>query len=408
MSVKRQRLARARRAAGYTQESLATQLGVDPTTVSKWENGRFEPQPHKRPKLAKLLRVSPNRLEELLTSSSPTLPVTERSQSSKESTIVPSKTTAFARLDDRYVESIRSRIQELVRMDMQFGGDYSSNIALNLFRSSVRKLGKAEMSPTIESDLYSAIGELGELTGWLLFDTQKHDLVRKVNNEALHLLRMAGDRSNEILTLQNMSMHAGFLNRATEAKHLADMVLETNRLSPRLRALFLTRKARALALGGDDSSAIRTFEMATSLHLEGVRDNDPGWTWWITNEELAWHRAMIYSDSGNWHTAVDLFEESVAGMAPHAVRGRYIHLASLLEAQVQARNWANLPSTIDSIIPYVDEVGSKRAASMLHKATSAITHVCFVPNSVQESVAQLNHTLIEAGYSPHLDYATND
>ncbi|WP_430478791.1 helix-turn-helix transcriptional regulator [Streptomyces sp. P11-1] len=55
-------LAERRRALGYSQEKLAQLLGVDRTTVGRWENGRVHPQPLQRRGLADALEVS---LEEL-------------------------------------------------------------------------------------------------------------------------------------------------------------------------------------------------------------------------------------------------------------------------------------------------------------------------------------------------------
>ncbi|MEV6621285.1 helix-turn-helix transcriptional regulator [Amycolatopsis sp. NPDC051106] len=59
-------LIRARKAAIYTQESLAHALNMDTKTVGTWERGEAEPVPYKRPKLAKLLGISLAKLEELL------------------------------------------------------------------------------------------------------------------------------------------------------------------------------------------------------------------------------------------------------------------------------------------------------------------------------------------------------
>jgi|GEM_PF-3058283 len=397
MTSKRQRLARARRAAGYTQEALAEQLGVTPQTVANWESGRSEPLAYKRPKLAKLLRVSPNHLEQLLLNEPLMLPAA-RTPEPRAELVVASSIPNGSRLDARYVETIHARIQELVRMDMQFGGDQSGPLALKLFQSLCRKLGHVEVDPAIEADLYSAAGELGELTGWLLFDAGKHELVRQVNNEALNLLRMAGDRSMEILTLQNMSMHAGHLKRPREALRISDMVLDQNKLSPRLRALFLTRKARAFALGGDDDSAKRTFEEARSLYLDGVRDTDPAWAWWVNDQELAWHEAMIYGDIGDWHTAVDTFQESVDLTPSTEIRRRYNHTASLLEAQTNAQAWADMPATLDQLMPYVDEVGSTRTATTLLGTLPKIEKSAVAPADVRESATELKRLLVDAGY----------
>ncbi|MGH3917175.1 MAG: helix-turn-helix transcriptional regulator [Pseudonocardiaceae bacterium] len=69
MAVKRHRLAQRRKTVGFTQEKLAEQLGVDSTTVRRWESGETEtgPQPWLRPKLAHYLQVSVEQLDELLT-----------------------------------------------------------------------------------------------------------------------------------------------------------------------------------------------------------------------------------------------------------------------------------------------------------------------------------------------------
>jgi DNA-binding XRE family transcriptional regulator len=67
----RQLLARRRRAVGLTQEALAALLDVDRSTVARWERGETEPLPWIRPKLGKSLRVTTDRLDELLATGAP-------------------------------------------------------------------------------------------------------------------------------------------------------------------------------------------------------------------------------------------------------------------------------------------------------------------------------------------------
>jgi transcriptional regulator with XRE-family HTH domain len=66
MAPRRQRLVEHRRALGYSQESLAEAMSVDRTTVARWERGEAQPQPYVRPKLARLLQVTPLELDSLL------------------------------------------------------------------------------------------------------------------------------------------------------------------------------------------------------------------------------------------------------------------------------------------------------------------------------------------------------
>lgn len=66
MAAKRPGLAAARKAAGYTQESLAEKLKVDRSTIMRWESGETTPQPCHRPSLAEALHLSQTDLTELL------------------------------------------------------------------------------------------------------------------------------------------------------------------------------------------------------------------------------------------------------------------------------------------------------------------------------------------------------
>ncbi|MCW2579678.1 MAG: helix-turn-helix protein [Blastococcus sp.] len=64
-------LCRARLAVGLTMTQLARKLGVDPSTVSRWENGVRTPPPELLPRLADALRVTPEQLGGMLATSPP-------------------------------------------------------------------------------------------------------------------------------------------------------------------------------------------------------------------------------------------------------------------------------------------------------------------------------------------------
>ena len=63
---RRPRLIQRRKTVGYTQEKLAEELGVDRTTVVRWERAESEPQPWQRPRLGALLGVSAEELNHML------------------------------------------------------------------------------------------------------------------------------------------------------------------------------------------------------------------------------------------------------------------------------------------------------------------------------------------------------
>ena len=65
-TTRRERLVQRRKALGLTQEDLAGLLGVERSTVVRWELGETEPLPWNRPKLARALHVSADQIPDLL------------------------------------------------------------------------------------------------------------------------------------------------------------------------------------------------------------------------------------------------------------------------------------------------------------------------------------------------------
>lgn len=66
MTSRRRRFAERRKACGFSQEEFAEAVGVDRSTVQRWENGKTGPQPWQRPKIIKALGVTADELDGLL------------------------------------------------------------------------------------------------------------------------------------------------------------------------------------------------------------------------------------------------------------------------------------------------------------------------------------------------------
>ncbi|MGH3832536.1 MAG: XRE family transcriptional regulator [Pseudonocardiaceae bacterium] len=298
--------------------------------------------------------------------------------------------TSYA--DTTYLEAARHYIWHIIALGGRFGGTDIAPLAVRFFRSVHQQLGTGAYEPAIERDLQAAAGELAEVAGWLLYDADQQDDVRRMNHESLYFCRLAGDRSMELLTLQNASMHAGFLGRPREALHLARSVLESrDRLTPRVRALFLVREARALAQGGDEG-ALRLFDQARSHYEDGVRESDPKWAWWVDERELAWHEGMALADLGRSREALSKFERSVAATAPQYMRSRYLGLGYLLGAQVKVGAWSDAETNMRQITTMVGHVNSTRVVVPPAGILPELNHEN-IPGSTRETAEQLRFLL---------------
>jgi len=355
-------------------EAFAEYLCVAPRTVANWRgNPTVSPRPASQDILDAALERAPDRVKAQFA-----LLIEKGEIGPQVAGHIESPGDSLAASVDSEIEgydlllSIKNQIREIVDLDNRFGGAELIGVSTRFFRNLRDQLGTGSYDPRLERDLNSAAGELAEVVGWLAYDAEAHDLCRRMNQESLYFTRLAGDRTVELLTLQNSSMHAAAEGRPREALQIARSVLEGDyRLSPRIKALFLTRKARALAQSGDDS-ALRLLPEITDLYLHGVNDADPAWAWWIDERELAWHEAMIKRDLGFFGEAVDHFERSVMATPADEIRSQYLHRAYLLQAQVDNETWDAAEQTIRQLIPLSRQVASTRTTVILRRLPKRI------------------------------------
>ncbi|MFE3452479.1 helix-turn-helix transcriptional regulator [Nonomuraea sp. NPDC059194] len=69
MAIRRQKLTQRRKTLGLSQEGLAYAVGVERSTVVRWESGETEPRPWQRPKLAAVLKLTLDEVDLVLAAS---------------------------------------------------------------------------------------------------------------------------------------------------------------------------------------------------------------------------------------------------------------------------------------------------------------------------------------------------
>ena len=389
-----------RQAFRMTNESYAEYLSVSVRTVANWRgNPDVIPRPTIQDILDAALERAPDRVKAQFA-----LLIGEAETSHQEPGHVEAfeaSLNAASNVDiegSELLESMNSHIHEIVALDNRFGGADLLRLSTRFFWNLRDQLGAGSYDPRLERDLHSAAGELAEVVGWLAYDAEAHDLCRRMNQESLYFTRLAGDKTVELLTLQNSSMHAAAEGRPREALHIARSVLEGSyKLSPRVKALFLMRKARALAQSGDES-ALALLPEIRGLYLNGVSDTDPAWAWWIDDRELAWHEAMVERDLGLASKAIDHFERSVMATPADEIRSQYLHRAYLLQSQVDNNTWDAAEQTARQLIPLAREVASTRTAVILRSISSQLAKRSTVSSGFQEQFSALRGALDESAF----------
>ncbi|MET8831477.1 helix-turn-helix transcriptional regulator [Streptomyces sp. NPDC004610] len=380
MAGKRKRLAQRRKSSGYTQERFAEALSVDRSTVQRWERGEVDPHPHQWPRMASLLEVEPEELASILAPAPAGLPL-PRDERGEDLAL-----------------SIRDMSRHLVALDNEMNGLPIADVAARSFKKVHRRLGEDAYDGANEHDIQAAAAELAEVAGWALFDAEEHAAARRFNQEALFLAQLSGDRSIELLILQNMAMQAGWVGRPREELAIARSIIERSGISPRVEAIFRVREAKGLSGSGQEAEATRSFAHARSLLQESERENDPMWAWWITADEIDGHQGFAFQDWGEWKKGIPYLQRAVRQEAGAKVGYRGISGVRLLACYLGVEAWQEAEELATSIVPVIGETSSARTLRLLTRTARYGRTLRAVPSGLRDALEQIESSIAEDPY----------
>jgi transcriptional regulator with XRE-family HTH domain len=164
---KRTRFVARRKALGYSQEQLAEHVRVERSTVARWESGETAPQPWFRPKLARVLQLSLEQLDELLAEGS----LTNTCVAERLDFALKHPTSA----DLVTVAQLRRQVQQLdERYDRAPSASLLADAGQCLGR--VGFLSAYATSGRVRRELYAVEAEAATLMGQLVWDaSQRRD-----------------------------------------------------------------------------------------------------------------------------------------------------------------------------------------------------------------------------------------
>ena len=247
MASRRARLAQRRKSAGYSQEKLAERLGVERSTVVRWETAESEPQPWVRPKLAAALKVTAEELQALLDD----VTITQTNASERMSYVLeqPSSVDLVA------VAHLHERIRQF---DEQY--DKAPSTALlgpaGQVHGQVKFLRENAANPRVRKALFEVEAESAILMGQLMWDVSQrrdHSAPIAYLDEAIAAARHVRGTCTEAYAILRKSFVALYgdkdprkgLTLAAQAAEVATLV------SPSLTGLSLLHIAESYAMTGD-------------------------------------------------------------------------------------------------------------------------------------------------------------
>lgn len=282
MAAKRARLAQRRKSMGFSQEKLAERLGVERSTVVRWETAESEPQPWVRPKLAVALDVTLDELQTLLDD----VTLIQAQPSERMSYVLehPSSVDLVA------VAYLHERIRQL---DEEY--DRAPSTALlgpaGQVHGQVRFLRENAGNPRARKALFEVEAESATFMGQLVWDVshrRDHDGPITYLDEAVAAARQVRDPCTEAYAILRKSFVALYgeknpVNGLTLAQEAAEVAKPA---SPSLNGLSLLHVAEGYAMTGDLKACEEALRLA-EVQFDRIDGNDVAAQFYTINE---WNR----------------------------------------------------------------------------------------------------------------------
>ncbi|XVS61984.1 helix-turn-helix transcriptional regulator [Actinosynnema sp. CA-299493] len=290
------------------------------------------------------------------------------------------------------VEEVRAAARAFEGWDALYGGGLVRTAVTAQLRFCAGLLG-ARCSDKVRPALFSAVGYLGHVTGFMAFDAYAHDDARRMFRFALACAEEAGDWHLRAKVLSSMARQAIWCGDPDSGLTFTELALvRADRLTATERAMLHTGRARALAKLARMQETASAVGAADEEFGHSRPDDDPPWMRYYDTAQHA-------GDTGHalWDTAVrghfyaearDRLASAVTGHGDEFARARAISqtkLASLVMAVGDPAEAAVLGSLA---LDWAGTVKSRRAADDLRD----LHRFALVHDNVTE-VAELRHRI---------------
>jgi DNA-binding XRE family transcriptional regulator len=437
------RLTERRKAVGYTQEQLADQLGVERSTVARWEHAETEPLPWIRPLLASALRVSPDELEELLatvdlitagqdgTPLPGVAPVPVRSGRDpvlaapwthrgtvdasvrlsgggdpverrvflyltgaaltapahqwleREPSVVRTLRTG-GRVSAALADRLPAVIAELRLVDDVAGGGNVLPFVRQGFGWVARLLDRSAHDGPTGRKLHLALAELGHLAGWAGYDAEQHALAQRYFVAGLHAAHDVDDRALGAHILGAMAYQAAHHGRPADAVTLIDTALTgvRGRASHGLLAELHIRQAYGFATLGDAAATTAAIGRALA-HTERLgTEPEPPWLYWVRPGEITAGAGNCLLRLGRPERACSVLQDGIRGFGPSFDRDRGLYLGRLADALARPGRQRDLEAAAHHATAAVEiaaGLSSERSLTRIRELSTTLASHADVP-----------------------------
>lgn len=388
--ARRSRLIARRKMLGCGQEELAHRLGLDVSTVRRWERGTSNPAPwHRRP-LAEALDVDLGTLDELLAApAAPTAGPDQDGDDLNRREFTTGAVLAAIGLPDAIrrllsggdrplthddVRALAAAVDDLRARDSAVGGGALCDVAVAMHDRVTTWLRHGSHAREITATLKVLAGDLGAQVGWLAYDAGRLQLAHRYLQDTIIHARLTDYRALEVRSMASMCLVLNRLGDPRQSLQSADAALRIvgPEAPPRVGALLHQRAAGAHARLGDSGGFARSVA-AAELAFDRARDDDPAWTRFVSPGELTGLAGQSQMILGRPDQAAAAFRTVTETPDPAHHRNAVYYTVQLAHALSRQGDGAQAAAVGLGVLPEVVALHSGRTRRDLHQLRAGLS-----------------------------------
>jgi DNA-binding XRE family transcriptional regulator len=305
MGIRRHTLAQRRRTVGLTQERLSELVGVDRSTVVRWERADSIPLPWCRPKLAAALKLSVEELAVLL----------------DDGPIASADPAALAAVSGNVLDTLR-----VLRLaDRRLGGRELYPTVVGYLERHVAPRLFGTVADHDERAAFACAGGMTELAGWMAHDAGDDGRATRHLTRALRLADIGHDAqlSAHIYgSLAHVEYQSGRPARGAEYALRGQRRQQQAAPHPRLVARLLAMRARGSAAQQDEKQCLAALRGAHQVICRLPGEPPSAWVNDFDDASLAAEEARCMYLLGRLDAARRHAERVLASRPPSRPRSR--------------------------------------------------------------------------------------
>lgn len=251
---------------------------------------------------------------------------------------VPRQLRAGRRIGTGLIETLEARVIELRHLDDIVG----SRILLPVIRTELDQAEHlartASYTDASGKRLYTVIGELAQLAGWVASDAGRYRDAQRLYLSGVTAAESAGDRALGAQLLSSLAYQITNVGKREDALLIArSAVTGAPDASPLVRTLLLERLAWAAARLRDTDTTRRALDAVDDAYDQRSGSiAEPEWVYWLNRAEIDVMAARCLIELGNPASAEPLLTRALAAYNHDHAREVALYQTWLAEGHARA------------------------------------------------------------------------